>query len=81
VPAKALIVFAGLEKIIVVEEGKAKEKTVATGRRGPDWVEIVSGLAQGETVVLSPGGLRTGQPLTIENGTQPPAQAKTASSQ
>jgi hypothetical protein len=29
-------------------------------------VEIVSGLGAGETVVLEPAGLRTGQPLTIE---------------
>lgn len=61
VPANALVTFAGIEKIIVVQEGKALEKTVTTGRRGSDWVEILSGLAPGETVVLEPGGLRTGQ--------------------
>jgi multidrug efflux pump subunit AcrA (membrane-fusion protein) len=65
VPASALVTFAGLEKVVVVEEGKALEKSVATGRRGADWVEIVSGLAPGETVVLEPTGVRTGQPLDI----------------
>ena len=66
VPAKALLVFAGLEKVVVVKEGKAAEKTVTTGRHGPDWVEIVSGLGAGETVVLDPAGIRTGQALIIQ---------------
>ncbi|HNR70913.1 MAG TPA: efflux RND transporter periplasmic adaptor subunit [Verrucomicrobiota bacterium] len=61
VPEKAVITFAGLEKVVVVEDGRAVEKVVSTGHRGPDWVEIVSGLSAGETVVLNPGGLRTGQ--------------------
>ncbi|HEU0038212.1 MAG TPA: efflux RND transporter periplasmic adaptor subunit [Verrucomicrobiae bacterium] len=66
VPAKALLVFAGLEKVVVVKDGKAAEKTVTTGRHGPDWVEIVSGLGAGETVVLDPAGIRTGQALMIQ---------------
>ncbi len=66
VPANALVTFAGIEKVIVVQEGKALEKTVATGRRGEDWVEILSGLTAGETVVLEPGGLRTGQAVVAK---------------
>lgn len=64
-PAQAIITFAGLEKVVVVEEGKAVEKTVTTGRRGPDWVEVVSGLQAGERVVLGPGSLRTGQRVAL----------------
>lgn len=72
VPANALTVFAGIEKVIVVQEGKTLEKTVTTGRRGADWVEILSGAKVGETVVLDPGGLRTGQVVTIAGeGTVP----------
>ena len=67
VPESALIVFAGLEKVVIVKDGKAAEKVVSTGRRSSGYVEIVSGLNAGETVVLEPTGLRTGQPLTIEN--------------
>lgn len=66
VPTNALITFAGLEKVVVVQEGKAKEKTVTTGRRSHDRMEIVSGLTAGEIVVLKPGGLRTGQPVKVE---------------
>ncbi|MCX8157047.1 MAG: efflux RND transporter periplasmic adaptor subunit [Verrucomicrobiae bacterium] len=60
VPAEALVVFAGLEKVVTVQEGKARERVVVTGRRGPDWVEILDGLKAGDPVVLRPGNLRTG---------------------
>ncbi|MBE0542971.1 MAG: efflux RND transporter periplasmic adaptor subunit [Verrucomicrobia bacterium] len=66
VPPGALTTFAGVEKVVVVNDGKAVEKTVRTGRRGSDWIEIVSGLKAGEKVVLEPTGIRTGQPLIIE---------------
>lgn len=75
VPPNALVTFAGLEKVVVVVDGKAAEKTVKTGRRGVDWIEIVSGVSNGELVVLDPAGIRTGQPLTIERA----AEAATAS--
>jgi RND family efflux transporter MFP subunit len=65
VPSSALVTFAGLEKVIVVRADKALEKTVMTGRRGADWVEIRSGLSPGERVIVTPGNLRTGQPVTI----------------
>jgi len=61
VPPSAITTFAGIEKAFVVEKGKAVEKPVTTGRRGADWVEIVSGLKRGEVVVLDPGNLQTGQ--------------------
>ena len=63
IPAGALIVFAGIEKVILARDGKASEKTVLTGRHGPGWIEIVSGLKGGEVVVVDPGNLRTGQPV------------------
>lgn len=61
IPAGALIVFAGIEKVIAVEEGKARERTVSTGRRAAGWIEITSGLKAKDVVVLEPGNLRTGQ--------------------
>ena len=68
VPAAAIVAFAGLEKVVTIAEGKAVEKTVTTGRRGGDWVEIITGLKPGETVVLTPGNLRTGQPVAASEG-------------
>jgi RND family efflux transporter MFP subunit len=65
VPANALITFVGLEKAVVIKDGKALEKNVTTGRRGTGWVEIVAGLKAGEKVVIEPGNLRTGEAVTV----------------
>lgn len=65
VPAAAIVRFAGLEKVMGVESGKAVEKRVRTGRRAGDRVEIVDGVAAGEPVVLNPGNLVGGQPVKV----------------
>ena len=78
VPEQALIVFAGIEKVVVVQEGKAVEKMVSTGRRGPGWLEIVTGLKAGERVVIAPGNLRTGEPVVM--GDAAPLQTSAGSS-
>ncbi|KYF50930.1 RND transporter [Sorangium cellulosum] len=68
VPATAVVRFAGLSKVITVEDGKAKEKQVVTGKTAGDRVEIVSGLAVGESVVARPGSLQQGQPVRVVEG-------------
>jgi len=65
VPANAIVTFAGIEKVITVEGGKAVEKVVTTGRRGPDWVEIKSGVNVGQAVVVNPGNLQSGQAVIV----------------
>ncbi len=60
VPAAAIVTFAGIEKVITIEGGKALEKPVLTGRRGPDWVEIKSGINVGQSVIVNPGNLQSG---------------------
>jgi RND family efflux transporter MFP subunit len=64
VPATALVTFAGIEKVLVVRQGKIVEVRVQAGRRGSDSVEIVSGIKPGEQVVLQPGNLAPGQSVT-----------------
>lgn len=66
VPASAVVSFAGVDKVIGVDQGKAVEKRVRLGRKSGDRVEIVSGLAAGEDVVLSPGNLTEGQAVEAE---------------
>ncbi|WP_437959972.1 efflux RND transporter periplasmic adaptor subunit [Sorangium sp. So ce119] len=68
VPATAIVRFAGLSKVITVEDGKAKEKQVVTGKAAGDRVEIVSGIAVGESVVARPGSLQQGQPVRVVEG-------------
>lgn len=63
VPSSSVVTFAGIEKVIVVENGKAKEKPVATGRRTEQWTEVLSGVNVGESVVVEPGNLQAGQPI------------------
>ena len=77
IPAEALITFAGLEKVVLIKDGKAAEKTVTTGRREGGWVEITAGLNAGESVVLEPAGIRTGQPLVVSSSTAAPTTAQT----
>src|SRR5438552_18568814 len=64
VPSTALVTFAGIDKVIIVENGKALEKTVTVGRRGSDWIEIKAGVNVGQTVVVDPGNLQSGQAVT-----------------
>jgi len=65
VPASAIIVFAGVEKVLVVRQGKTAEIRVTTGRRLGVDVEIVDGLKRGEAVVARPGNLTGGQPVKV----------------
>ena len=71
VPDNALVTFAGIEKVVTIASGKALEKNVTTGRRGPGWIEITAGVELGMPVVLDPGGLRTGQAVTIALSSDP----------
>jgi len=63
IPASAVVTFAGMQKVFVVNAGKASEKEVRCGRKKGDKVEILSGLKRGEIVVVEPGNLRAGQPV------------------
>jgi RND family efflux transporter MFP subunit len=65
VPASAVIVFAGVEKVLVVRQGKSAEVRVTTGRRLGEDIEIVEGLKRGDAVVARPGNLVGGQPVTV----------------
>jgi RND family efflux transporter MFP subunit len=65
VPASAIIVFAGVEKVLLVRQGKTAEVRVTTGRRLGEDVEILDGLKRGDPVVTKPGNLVGGQPVQV----------------
>jgi RND family efflux transporter MFP subunit len=65
VPANAVVTFAGIEKVITVENGKAKERPITTGRRADTWTEVLSGINVGESVVIDPGNLQSGQAVNV----------------
>jgi RND family efflux transporter MFP subunit len=66
VPQDALITFAGMEKIFLVKDGKAAEKNIAVGRRADGFIEVLGGVKPGDLVVLNPGALQNGQPVTLD---------------
>jgi membrane fusion protein, multidrug efflux system len=54
VPQESLITFAGVTKLFVVNNGVAQERQVQTGSRGgKGLVEIIEGVKEGESVVVS----------------------------
>ncbi len=65
VPTNSVVTFAGIEKVIIVNNGKAQEKPITTGRRAGDWTEILSGVNVGDSVVLDPGNLQSGQSVNV----------------
>ena len=65
VPNNAIVTFAGIEKVILVQNGKALEKPVTTGRRNAEWTEIVAGVNVGDQVVVDPGNLQSGQAVDV----------------
>lgn len=65
VPNTSIVTFAGIEKVIVVQNGKALEKPVTTGRRNGDWTEIVAGVNVGDQVIVEPGNLQSGMAVEV----------------
>jgi len=65
VPSNAIVSFAGIDKVILVQDGKAVEKPVTLGRRTADWAEVMSGVKVGDSVVIEPGNLQSGQPVVV----------------
>ncbi len=64
-PASAVTRFGQMERVFVVEAGRAVLRLVKTGRATAERTEILSGLNPGEAVVLAPpAALRDGQPVT-----------------
>ena len=65
IPLRALVVFAGIEKVITIDQGQAVEKPIKTGRRANDLVEVTEGLAPDEAVVIDPGTLQQGERVVV----------------
>ena len=65
VPNNSIVTFAGIEKVIVVQNGKALEKPITTGRRNGDWTEIVAGVNVGDQVIVDPGNLQSGMAVQV----------------
>ena len=69
VPLESLVTFAGVTKVFVTENGKAKEVPVTLGVQSTDWVEIAKPrLAAGSQVVTSGQTmLAEGTPISVRS--------------
>lgn len=65
VPGRAIVTFAGINKVILIQNGKALERPINIGRKTGDWTEITSGVTVGDAVVLDPGNLQSGQAVQV----------------
>ncbi|MDK9709049.1 MAG: efflux RND transporter periplasmic adaptor subunit [Desulforhopalus sp.] len=67
VPIGAVVPFGQMERVFVIEEGKAKLRLIRSGAQGNNHVEVLSGLIEGEVVAISGNGsLHDGQPVTVQ---------------
>ncbi len=66
VPTSAATRFGQMERVWVVSAGRLTLRLVRTGARFGDRIELLSGVAEGETVVVKPTpALRDGQPVNL----------------
>ncbi len=66
VPASAVTRFGQMERVWVVEDGRARLRLVRTADADAGRVEILAGLSAEERIVLAPPAtLRDGQPVTV----------------
>lgn len=69
VPKQAVVTFAGVEKVFVIDNNAARERRVKLGQDLGDRVEIVEGIAAGDRVAVSrTGKLVEGSRVRIEPG-------------
>jgi RND family efflux transporter MFP subunit len=54
VPTEALTRFGALERVFVVERAEAQLRMITTGERQGTWTAVLSGLTEGERIVVSP---------------------------
>jgi RND family efflux transporter MFP subunit len=67
VPAEALMMVSGIEKVFIIENGKAAERIVRSGVRMGNEVEIVEGLEDGDLIARSNlGSLQQGREVAVQ---------------
>lgn len=72
VPVDALTTIDGQQYVFVAEDGaRAAQRKVTVGIQTPQTAEILSGVSEGESViVVGKGGLKDGAPIKIDGGQQ-----------
>jgi RND family efflux transporter MFP subunit len=69
IPKQAVVTFAGVEKVFVIDNNAARERRVKLGQDLGDRIEIVEGIAAGDRVAVSrTGKLVEGSRVRVEPG-------------
>jgi RND family efflux transporter MFP subunit len=63
VPSDTIVTFAGVQKVLTVRDGRAREQRIRTGRRDGALIEVLEGLRAGDVVIREPGDLVDGAPV------------------
>src|SRR5262249_57181701 len=66
VPAASVATFAGIDRVFIVDDGKASEMRIRVGRRSEETVEILDGVKIGDQVVLNPGNMTDGEKVSVK---------------
>jgi len=67
IPAGAVTRFGQMERVLLVEGSRAKLRLVRTGESHGESVQILSGLAEGDRVILDPpSGLENNSPVEVK---------------
>jgi len=67
IPAGAVTRFGQMERVFLVEGARAKLRLVRTGEPHGDFVQILSGLAEGDKVILDPpSDLENNSPVEVK---------------
>jgi len=61
VPRTAIAVFAGIEKVFALKEGRLAERAIRTGRASDGWLEVLEGLKSGEEIAAEAHSLAEAQ--------------------
>ncbi len=71
IPSSAIVPYGQMERVFVINDGKAMLRLVRTGARlnlaGTDYTEILSGLDKGQNIIISNKTLVHGQPVKTHN--------------
>jgi membrane fusion protein (multidrug efflux system) len=67
-PPEAIVMIGGVARLYVLEEGKARERDIQTGRQTDDCTEIVSGVLEGADVIMHGGvAMKDGMPVSVKS--------------
>jgi RND family efflux transporter MFP subunit len=64
VPEKSIVEFAGIQKVLVAQDGKVAEKTIEVGRRKDGMVEVTFGVGEEDRIIQDPDSVNVGEAVS-----------------